>query len=139
MIQIYQKLYSIIFKSPELRKMALLHYTDTNINMSSIGTPETAFSNSILLSILYSSWYHDVPMAALPQIWTLYLLGLFLSIRDRCCLKASLFLFRAELYSTCSSSHGFQSSARNGAAPPSLTPPANTPRHSHSVYGQVFP
>uniref|UniRef100_A0A3Q3KQ32 Cytochrome b-c1 complex subunit Rieske, mitochondrial n=1 Tax=Monopterus albus TaxID=43700 RepID=A0A3Q3KQ32_MONAL len=50
-------------------------------------------------------------MAAFPQIWTLYLLGLFLSIRPRYCLKASLFLLRAELYSTCSSSHGFHSSA----------------------------
>lgn len=61
MIQIYQKLYSIIFKSPELRKMALLHYTDTNINMSSIGTPETAF---------YSVFYlaHDI----MTYLWQLY-------------------------------------------------------------------
>ncbi len=69
---------------------------------------------------------HDLPMAAFPQIWTLYLLGLLLSILARCCLKASLLLLSAELYSTCSSSHGFHSSATNGAAPPSLTPPANT-------------
>lgn len=60
-------------------------------------------------------------MAAFPQIWTLYLLGLLLSIRAMYCLKAFLFLFRAELYSTSSSSHGFHSSATNGA--PSLTPP----------------
>lgn len=66
-------------------------------------------------------------MAAFPQIWTLYLLDLVLSIWPRYCLKASLFLLRAELYSTCSSSHGFHSSATNGAtAPPSLTRPANT-------------
>lgn len=42
-----------------------------------------------------------------------------------CCLKDCLLLFNAELYSTCSSSHGFHSSVRNGATPPSLTPPAN--------------
>lgn len=77
-------------------------------------------------------------MAAFPHIWTLCLWGLFLSIWPRCCLNASLLLFSAELYSTCSSSHGFHSSARNGATPPSLTPPANTAHHLHSANRHGF-
>lgn len=57
-----------------------------------------------------SNIFH-LPMAALPQIWTLYVFGLFLATWSWYDLKASLRFCRTKDCARSSSSHGFHSSS----------------------------